>query len=171
MSRFYTVTLPIQAITTTIDVAEIPVSSSQVIRLVSAFVGQVSDAGDANAQMLRALIRRGVGATSGSGGSTPTARPHDTAWGAFSGTVEMGNTTLAVPGGGSIVTLLEETWNVQAGWYHTPTPEERFEFAPSEKLIISIADAGEDFADSTADAISNGVTISARVTFEVLGAL
>lgn len=171
MSRIYTATVALASVTAAMDVFEIPVSASQVIRVHSIFVGQVSDAGDANAQMLRALLRRGVGATSGSGGSTPTPRPHDTSWGAFSGTVEAGNTTLAVPGGGSIVTLLEETWNAQAGWYYTPTPEERVEFLPSEKIIVSIADAGEDFADSTADAIANGVTLSARITFEVLGAL
>lgn len=169
MSRIYTIVIPPTAITAAVDFCEIPVSASQVIRIRSACIGQTSDAGDANSQMLRAVIRRGVGITSGSGGLTPTPRPHDTSWGAFSGTVETMNTTLATGGTGAIV--FEEPWNAQADWYYTPTPEELFEFLPSEKAIISIADLGEDFADGTADGIANGITVSGRVTIEVFGAL
>ena len=172
MGRIYTVTLQNQAITTAVDILEQALTASQVVRIRSAFIGQSSDAGDANAQMLRVVLRRHSGGfTSGSGGSTPTARPHDVTHGAYTGTIEMGNTTLAVNNAGTMTTLLEETFNVQAGWYYTPTPEELFEFNPSERILISIADTGEDFADATADSLANGVNISARVTFEVFGAL
>lgn len=172
MSRKYTVNLSNAAVTQASNIAQIPVSASQVIRILSAHVGQSSDAGDANAAMLRLVIHRVTGSvTNGTGGAAATPRPHDTALGAFSGAVRMGDVTTLPTTAGTAVILLEETWNVQAGHYYTPTPEELFEFAPGETIWISIADSGENFADATPDAISNPITVSARVTFEVIGAL
>jgi len=172
MSRFYTVTLSNAAVTQAANILQLPISASQCVRLVSGFIGQSSDAGDANAAMLRAVIHRVTGTvTNGTGGAAATPRPIDTAFGAFSGTVRMGDVTTLPTTAGTKVILCEETWNVQAGWYLTPTPEERYEFSPSETIWISICDSGEDFADATPDAIGNPITVSARFTFEVIGAL
>jgi hypothetical protein len=159
MGRVYTAQFGNVAATAAQDFFELLASATQIIIIHSIFVGQSSDAGDAQAEMLRVQIKRASGTyTGGSGGSTPTAAPHNFSDTAFSGTVEANNTTQATAGSGALTTILEETFNVQAGWYYTPTPEERIVLNPSQALVVS-----------TPSTPADSLTISGRITFEVLG--
>lgn len=157
MGRIYTVTKSGTNITSTdppMDFLELGATANQTITLLSAFVGQSSDAGDAQAEMVRIQINRY--ATSGSGGGTSlVARPHNSGDAAFGGTVDDFNTTQ----GGTATLMLEETFNVQAGWYYTPTPEERIVVPPSGFIAISCPQL----------AFTDDLTLTARITFEVNG--
>lgn len=171
MARTYTATLQIAAATLGTLVFQLPASASQCIKIISIFMGQSSDAGDANAQMMRAVLQRVTGTiTNGTGGATVTAQPKDSAIGAFSGTVRAGDVTTFPTTAGTATVIEEETFNVQAGWYHTPVPEERWELAPSEKLWVYLGGPTEDFVGAPI-ALANPITLSARITFEVSGAL
>lgn len=157
MGRVYTVTFAAVSVTAAQDFFTIPSSSTQTIKALSAFIGQSSDAGDASAELLRVRVRRASGAyTQGTGGTTPTANPHHFSDAAYGGSIHANDTT---PGsGGTIATIMEETFNVQSGWYWTPIPEEALILSPSQFLIV-------DLPAAPADAL----TMSGRVTFEVEG--
>ena len=72
MGRIYSVSTAAVAVTTAIDVAELVAAAGKPFILHEVVLGQYSDAGDAAAEVLSVLIKRGIGYTSGSGGSTPT---------------------------------------------------------------------------------------------------
>lgn len=153
MGRVYTASRQGVAVTTANDIFEISAPASNAIVLLSAFVGQSSDAGDAAAEMLRIQIARHTASSSGGGTTTPL-RHFDVAGGmAFGGTVEHSNTFVATNN-----VILEETFNVQAGWYYTPVPEERIIIPPSGRLAISLPAAPAD-----------SLTMSVRATFETIG--
>lgn len=170
MGRIYTAQFGGSAQTTGIGVFSLPASATQILILHSLFVGQSSDAGDANAQMLRMVIAKAFGTfTNSAGGTTVTPTPHQHSDVAFGGTVRARDTSIAIAATGTLTHILEETANVQAGWYYTPTPEERIVISPSQTLLVSAVNVAEDFVDVTPTALANGVTFSARMTFEVLG--
>jgi hypothetical protein len=136
------------------DILEIGTTATQIVIIHSAFVGQSSDAGDAQAEMSQIQINRY--ATSGSGGGTALVpRPHHIGDPAFGGSIDDFNSTQ----GGTATLISEETFNVQAGWYYTPTPEERIIVNPSSFIALSFPQAA--FADD--------LTVTARITFEVIG--
>ncbi len=94
-------------------------------------IGQSSDEGDAQAEMLQIQISRTDLTVNGSGGSTLT--PVQLSPGSPSATtvVEANNTTIS-----TVTTpIVEDSFNVQAGWLWLPTPEERI-------LLIVSATAG-----------------------------
>lgn len=160
MGRKFTVQFDNVAVSAAQDFFEIITGASQCLRLLSAFIGQSSDAGDASAEMLRVLLKRASGSyTTGSGGSTPTPAPHDFVSPAYGSTVRANSTTAAVVGTGALTTLAAETFNVQAGWYYTPTPDEWIEINPSQAIIINLPGAPAD-----------ALTMSGRAVFEVIGA-
>lgn len=160
MGRKFTVQFDNVSVTAAQDFFEIITGATQCLRVLSAFIGQSSDAGDASAELLRVTMKRASGTyTTGSGGTTPTPAPHDFVSPAFGSTVRANSTTAAVVGTGALTVLLAETFNVQSGWYYTPTPEEAIEINPSQALIINLPAAPAD-----------ALTMSGRVTFEVIGA-
>lgn len=118
-------------------------------------ITQTSDYGDAQAEGLSVLIKRGA-STSGSGGSTPTAADISGAGATFAGTVEANNTTKAVSG--TIVTLHTDSMNVQAGWDYLPTPECRLIVPPSGRMTFEL---GTTPADS--------LTCNGVLYFETIG--
>lgn len=73
-------------------------------------VGGTADAGDAQEEFLRLLVRRGH-TTSGSGGSAPTPAPLNPNASAAGFTSEVNNTTIA--SAGTTVDLLALGWNVR----------------------------------------------------------
>jgi hypothetical protein len=60
------------------------------------------------------------------------------------GVVEINNTTRATAGGGSLVTMLEDTWNIQLGWLYYPVPEERIVVSPSDFITVALPTAPTD---------------------------
>lgn len=140
LGRMYVV-IGSAAVTTAVDVFEIvaPADSSVVIH--SAFVGQYSDFGDAEAEMLRVSMFRGH-TTSGSGGSAATPNPLELGGSAFGGTAEAYNTTLATAGASQ--GMYADSFNIASGLHYRPTPEERIVLSPSQRFVVRLIDAPAD---------------------------
>jgi len=156
MGKFATYSFSAVSVSAAVDSFEIAAASAKPFILHEITLGQSSDYGDAAAEGLSVLIKRGIGNTSGSGGSTATAAKHATNDAAVGPTAETNNTTQAVAGGGSLTTIRAEAFNVQAGYQYLPTPEQRITFLPAESLVVSIT--------APADAI----TMSGSVVIEEL---
>lgn len=144
------------AVTAAQDVFEITAPSTSKVLIREIRLGQYSDAGDAQAELLSVLIQRGY-TVSGSGGSSSTPakfRGHTGAPSAAS-TVEMNNTTVANTG--SAVTLLADTFNVQAGWRYYPAPEDRIVIEPGVILVVRIT------------APADSLTMNGTLVFQEIG--
>lgn len=110
--RIYTVSFTAVAVTTAVDVFELTPADDKPIEVIGFFLGQSSDAGDAQDEMLGYRVIRGH-TVSGSGGTTPTPRPLNRTDTAAGFTVDANNTTAANTG--STVDLHCDTFNVRAG--------------------------------------------------------
>lgn len=144
LGRLYTIQFNSVAATVVQDLFEIITPADAVMVLRSVRITQESDAGDAESEQLAFQIKRGVGSTSGSGGTTPSVVTMQKGDAAAGITAEANNTTQAVAGGGSLTVLLEECENIHSGWYHAPPPDERFVFSPGDECIISLETAPAD---------------------------
>lgn len=143
MSRMYSISFEEVAVTVAQDLFEILVPSDAVMRVHSVVITQSSDAKNSESEQLAYTIKRVTGApTSGSGGSTPTPRPHSQGDAAADITAEANNTTRLT--GGTSVTLWAEDTNIMSGWYYIPTPEMRFDFSPSTRCMIGLEAAPDD---------------------------
>lgn len=110
--RFYSVVFENTAVTAAVDFFELTPADDKPIAIYGLFLGQTSDVGDAQDEILRYQIIRGQ-ATSGSGGSTPTPRPLNRSDSAAGFTAEALNTTPA--SAGTAITLHTGEWNVRVG--------------------------------------------------------
>lgn len=141
MSRRYAVTFEAVAVTAAQDFFEVLPATQKPVRLLGLLLGQSSDAGDAQDELLRIKVIRGH-TTSGSGGSAATARPlvpADTAAGA---TCEINNTTIA--SAGTAVDLLADCFNVRAGYQLWWTPETAPQVANAETIVVRLMAAPAD---------------------------
>lgn len=138
MGRFYSVPFSAVAVSAAQDLFEITAATGKPFILHEIVIGQTSDYGDAAAEGLQILIKRGVGSTSGSGGSTVTPAKHLTNDAAAGPTPEINNTSQHAAGGGSLTTIRADAFNVQAGYQYMPTPEQRLTFLPAEVCVVSI---------------------------------
>lgn len=120
------------------DLFEIVAPSSHRVNLRAIILGQYSDAGDAQAEILSILVIRGNTVT-GSGGSAVT--PHalgSTSIAALS-TVAANNTTPA--SGGSPQTLIADAFNEQGSWgyrWEASCDEEKIQLDPGTRLVIRV---------------------------------
>ena len=112
MGRVYAVPFSAVAVTAAQDLLEISPADDIPVELIGWHLGQSSDAGDAQEELLQLNIIRGH-TSSGSGGSSVTPSPLNPGDGAASFTAEINNTTIA--SSGTPVTLFGTTWNVRAG--------------------------------------------------------
>lgn len=157
MGHMYTATMASNAVSVAKSLFHINGITNGIVVIHSAFVGQFSDAGDAQAEMLRVQISRSS-SNSSAVGTAVTPRPTLVNDQAFGGTVRVSNTYAATN-----LVLFSESFNVQAGWYYTPTPEER--------IVIPPKSAGVSYPSIRIDipnAPSDPVTMVGRVTFEVI---
>lgn len=137
------------------DLFELVAPADKWVRIHGLWIGQYSDAGDAQAELLSMTFKRG-NTSSGSGGSSVTPRPLRS-WGPAAGsTLEANNTTPA--SGGSPHTLWAESWNIQAPFVHYPSPAQQIILAPSERLVATIT------------APADGITANGTLLFEELAA-
>jgi len=141
MGRMYTVTGSINGVSAAGDFIEINAPSTGSVFLHKAIITQETEFGDAQAEQLDFTIARC--SVSGSGGAGATARPLSPGDTAFAGTVEIGNSTPATQS----FDMHNESVPVRAGFYLTPTPEERIEIPPSGILVIELAIAPDDSID------------------------
>ena len=93
LGRMYSAQVSAIVVTVVQDLWELNAPSDSIVVIHSARIAQYSDVGDAAAEMLPLQISRSSG-TTGSGGTTPTARPHNLGTVAFGGTVEANNKRL-----------------------------------------------------------------------------
>lgn len=152
MSGIYTAVFNNVAVTAIQDLFEIVAASDAVVRIHDIHLSQNTDVGDAAEEVLRIELTSGH-TTSGSGGSAPTAIPHNIGQAAFGGTVEVNNTTQA--SAGTIVTHYVWNWNIRVGFDKIFTPETRPRIAPSGRMCLELPAAPAD-----------SVTMSGSVTFE-----
>lgn len=154
MGRMYTGVFEGVAVTVIQDLFELTVPAT--VAVILHRVRITNDAGETSEQ-LPVRLRRGVGATSGSGGSTPTPAKHVTGDAASGCTLEANNTT--VMSAGTITTVGRAGENIVGSFYrYEPTPEERIVLAPSERLVVHLP---------TAPGAS--LTLSGEITFEEIG--
>lgn len=158
MGRVYTAIFSAVAVSAVQDFFEVLAATGKPFKLLRITLGQTgTDIGDANDEVLRVQIKRWIGGTSGSGGSTATLNKHATNDAAAGPTPEINNTTQAVAGGGSLTTILEETFNIRVGYEYLPTPEQVMIFLAAEAAIVSLPAAPTD-----------SVTMSGSITIEEL---
>jgi hypothetical protein len=135
MGMMYAATFGAVAVTAAQDVFEIAAPSDKCVVIHEIVVEQSSDAGDAQAELLRIQAIRGF-TTSGSGGSTPTPAPLESGNAAAGSSADVNNTTLATSG--TTATLFDRAFNVQIGFFWQPTPECRIVLSPSQRLVVRI---------------------------------
>lgn len=111
--RIYAVTFSAVAVSAAQDLFEITPADDKPVKIVGIELGQSSDAGDAQDEVLQISIIRGH-TTSGSGGSAPTPAPLNPGDSAAGFTAEVNNTTIASTG--TTNTLHTGCWNVRAGY-------------------------------------------------------
>jgi hypothetical protein len=150
----YSVSFTGVAVSAAVDCFELVAATGKPIVLHEVVIGQSTDEGDAESEMLQVLIKRGIGNDSGSGGSTATPAKHLGGDEASGITAETNNTTQAAAGSGSLTTLRSECWNVQAGYQYLPMPKHRYVFRPGEALVVSISAPADE------------ITVSATLVFE-----
>jgi hypothetical protein len=160
MGRMYTVSVTESAQTTQIDLVEIVPAAGRVVVIHGWEIGQSTELGDAAEESITLLAKRGSSAsTSGTGGAVTTPTPTETNAGAATSTVETMNTTAAVAGGGTLVTLMATAFNIRSSpipW--TFTPEMRFVIGPAERFVLGLNDAPTD-----------SITFSLTLWFEEIG--
>lgn len=114
LGREYTVTFENVSVSASQDFFELTPADDKPLKIAGVWldnVGGTADAGDAQEEMLRLLIRRGH-TTSGSGGSAPTPQKLGSSADAAAGfTAEVNNTTIA--SAGTTADLLAFGWNVR----------------------------------------------------------
>ena len=152
MGRKYVVQTSAVAINAAQDLFEVLGASDSVTIVHGWAVMQTTDVSDAAEEILRIETVRGIGATSGSGGSTPTVQPVDDGDSAFGGTVEANNTTRMTAGGGSLETLEQWGWNIRIPMTQIYTPELRPTIGPGEYWTLSLPAA-------PADSITTSITL------------
>lgn len=136
----YTATFSAIAVTAAQDVFEILAPAARRVQILGVDIGQYSDAGDAQAEMLSVQIILGY-TTTGSGGAAVNALPLIEGTKADSCTVARNNTTLAQNGTARI--LVATVFNVQAGWIWRPhdmseDSDDIIELAPAERAVVRI---------------------------------
>lgn len=149
MGRMYSVSFTDVTVSAVQDLFEINAPATGCVVVHGVWLSQKSDLGDAAAEIMGLLIHRG--STSGSGGSTPTARPLNAGDAAFAGTVEANNTSQSTEGN----IVLSWHWHIAAGLQWIPTPEMRIVVPPSGRVIIELTAAPAD-----------ALTMSGTVIFE-----
>lgn len=150
------------------DIWELKADTDHVIGVTSIFVGNygTTQFGDASAQgMWPRLIRASGSFTSGSGGTAYTPEDVNGSATTFGGVLEGHNSTPATVASGTFVTLENEVWHLQAGWFYKPTPQEMIIIKPGETLIVTFPD------DGTLNPSGDAPKITSTITFEVVGGL
>lgn len=159
MGRRYTAEFENVAVSVAQDLFELVAPADAVVIVHGVYLHQSSEVKDAEEEQLRIMIKRGEGSvTSGSGGSTPTARPVEKGDAAFGGTVEANNTTKMAVGTGAIVNLYSLTWNVRMPFEKIFTPETRPVISPSDRITVELVAAPGD-----------PVTMNGTIEFEEIG--
>jgi hypothetical protein len=157
MGMLYSVVFTGVATTAQVDFFEILAPSSAVLVVHAVELTQSTEVGDATAEGLSILHKRGnASVTSGSGGSTPTPGGLEEGFAASGVTAEANNTTKMT--GGTITTLRSSNWIVQQPYLWLPTPELRHVVPPGFRYTVELATTPAD-----------SITVSGELVFERIG--
>lgn len=148
MGRVYAAAWAATSVTAALDLFEIVAPADAIVELLEIRIGQETEFGDAEEELLELNGLYGY-TTSGSGGAALTPRPLEEGDAAFGGTFERLNTTVA--SGGTPLGKLLDTWNVRVGFLWVPTPECRITISPSGRFVLRQA--------APADSIDIGGTV------------
>ncbi|HKZ24196.1 MAG TPA: hypothetical protein VJ398_00210, partial [Acidimicrobiia bacterium] len=132
----YTVTFSQVSFTTagtTWDFFEFDAAADKPIELMSVFIGNKTEVGDAAEEMVAYAIIRGH-TTTGSGGAAVTPRPLDPSDGAASFAAEAANDTIA--SAGTALFLHEDTFNVRTGLQLILPPDMRSITRGADLLVV-----------------------------------
>ncbi len=130
----YTSTGLAAALATARDLFALTGTAENMVVIHSVRIGQTSEEGDASAQMLQVKIMRSAAAGAGTA-NTPV--PHMLGAPAASSTI-VTDAAVATP----TVTLINDAFNLQAGWLYLPTPEERIVVsgtAANDVIVVNVA--------------------------------
>ena len=113
------------------DLLELLPADDKPVKLRGLLLSQISEVGDTAEEGLRiSILRMTATVTSGSGGSSVTPAPMDSADVAAGVAAECNNTTVATTNG-STITIAEVGWNIRLSPYELWFPDDRF--APKAK--------------------------------------
>ncbi len=144
------------------DVFQILAPTNSRLEICECELGQSSDAGDANDELLTFEIIRGS-TTSGSGGTAFTPVPHQP-WGATSGSSVLTNNTTVSSSGGVAVFPHSTTFNIRAGLLYRPNAGDG-KRGSNERLFVEAGTRCTFRMGGPADA----VTLSGRLTWKEIG--
>lgn len=131
-ARGYSVVIPNVAVVAAQDLFEIIAPDDMRVRIGEIRIGQYTDFGDANAEILSVSIIRGF-TTTGSGGTTPTPTPIRSIYPPASSVVKINNTTVAT--GGTSFNIVKDVLNIAAGWMFDST----LWLEPEERLVVRLS--------------------------------
>lgn len=151
MGRMYAVNQGPTAFAAEFDLYEITAPTDAVVVVHSIEIGQSSDAGDAEAEMLEVSLR--LATVAGSGGFSGNDTPLQAGSPAFGGVADVENSTVAT----AAVQYERYTFNIQAGWLYRPTPEERIVVSPGAIFVVRVS------------APADSLTFNSTFTFEEIG--
>lgn len=158
MPATHTAVFKAVAVTVQQDFYEILAPTTGTVTIHGWMLSQTTEVADAQEEMLTLTTNRGTGAvTSGSGGTAPTATTIKRTDTAFTGTIEVNNTTKLVVGSGTLTTDLEvHNWNVRVPYMMWYTPETR-------PIIL----AGDRWTLELETTPADSITISGTIWIEV----
>jgi len=135
------------------DLFEVTAPANSMVKIREVRVGQYSDAGDAEAEMLNVRIIRFDNSSDDTGGEggggiavtpTPLLQTGDTGGGGC--TVVRSNDVLATDTGTASVnarTIISDAFNVQAGWWYYPETNEMICIEPGDRFVVRISAAAD----------------------------
>ena len=138
MPNFYSANFNAVAATVQVDFFELIGTASKILEVHEVRLSQHTDYGDAAEEIVQVLVRRGVGSTTGTGGTqaaVPTKLETGLPTAGF--TFDYMNTTKMTAGTRDI--LLSTAWNIRGEFLYLPTPECRIILAPSERFTVELA--------------------------------
>lgn len=156
MGRIYRATFKLVTGSAQQDFFEIYAMTGTVVQIHDWWLGQTSEIKDAEEEQLLITTNRGVGAVSGSGGTTVTPQPIDDGNPAFRGVVEAGNTTKM--SSGTVEEIGVYQWNVRVPFAMIYTPETRPIISGNHRWTLELETTPTD-----------AITFNGLVTFEEIG--
>jgi len=118
-------------------------------------LGQYSEFGDAQSELLSLQIL--TGSTAASGGTSITPRNVASHTGAPSATSTVVGPSTTLASTSSAVERFADVWNVAAGFLLSPLPAERLVLNPSQRMVLRM------------NAPNDAMTINGTVTFQEIG--
>jgi hypothetical protein len=152
----YAATFAGVAVTAQQDFFEVTAPSDAIVVIHSVEITQSTDVGDAAAEGLSILHKRGATATGTGGSQAVTPAPLEFGFAAAGGVTDTNNTAKA--SGGTIVTLHASNWIIQQPYLWLPTPEMRHVLSPSQRYTVELATTPAD-----------SITVSGTLVFEEIG--